>query len=563
MKQSAPSSANPPSASPQLDEPSDPELPSYEEAIGVSHLSNEEDIPSSKELSPPLPVRRHLVTSNETVVVSTAPPPPLPHRDSGPPSFSPPLPPDSEDDEGLPPPTVCPVQEPTGVVDDRLHIQSSVCDDDDIILVGGLDGRPQPTAAVTVNDTGSTPESDEATSSLPPTLPPKEQPPPPPPITPEDFPEDFSDSNMSDSDEESGPLISIQSSRTHDDDRMMVTQTLPSANGGEQYSDDDDDDDSSATPSSSVENTPKKKAVIRQSGSSLQRGFTNEDIMLVSPQPPPDQEGEDYMNQEAIDKANEEDRDYMNQDAIDQSLADEDDVNATNVKKENFVIRGTSPIKSRTLEKGGLKTDQDYENQDVVDDVLEGDIIPVGTMPGMGAPASLPEMPCRDYSYSTPPPVPQAQSRKKHHNYEDLDGDFNEGDSSHPRSATVSFDGKRLNFGGRGSSNVTPAPVVQRSNEVSTQLEEREAVSPRSSEDELKAEHALESSGGSMNSTFPRTMSTASTHYKPPLPKQQDSSSDLDRRKRRSNSVDDITDTDGEICASVPAPYGGFNEVSL
>ena len=501
-------------------------------------------------------------------------------------------------------------------------------DDNDIIPVVGLESLAPPTTNNDELSGGETsPEHNFSASQgeaelnligndpLPPTLPPKEhqqQPPPPPPITPDDFPEDYSTSDMSDSDEDSRPLMSIQSTRNQqDDDRMMLAQA-PSSNGGTFYSHNDDDDSYNTTPSSSAESTPKKKTLIRQSGSSLQRGFTDDDIMVVSPKPPlepddymnqevidkvtqdadddiimvtpkPREESEDYMNQEAIDKANQ-DMDYMNQDAIDQSLADEDDVNATNIEREHFVIRGSSPIKSRTLElKRAADKDRDYENQDMVDEVLEGDIIPVGTIsspegdiipvgpipslegdiipvgpiPSPEAPTSKMPQPVarRDYAYSVSVAAPMAKQKVKRHKYEEMEP------ISPTRSNTVCFDGKQLIFRSeREDSGPTSLPIIDNSSTSSTQRDR--LASP---EDDLEMTLPLESSGGSINQTFPRTASTVSSQYKPSLPKQRQEPSSSSGKviKRRSSSLEDTMDVDGGVSASAPnRPQGGYNEVS-
>ena len=566
---------------------------------------------------------------------------------------------------GLPQDTpVGTAQEEPSSVPSHHHIQSVWNDDDDIIPVTGLESLAPPTnsnddrsgnAATdggTYSGSETSPEHDlsaslggtelrvpRVPSGPPPVLPPKEhqqQPPPPPPITPDDYPEDYSTSDMSDSDEESRPRMSIQSSRDQqDDDRMMVAHA-PSSNGGALYS---DDDSYNTTPSSSAESTPKKKTLIRQSGSSLQRGFTDDDIMVVSPQPPVDSEdymnqeaidtvtqdtqsgpslqrgfsddnimiispkpvmqsedymnqeaidtvtqdtqsgpslqrgfsddnimivspkpvmqSEDYMNQEAIDKATH-DTDYMNQDAIDQSLADEDDVNATNVKREHFVIRGSSPIKSRTLELTRTDKDRDYENQNVVDEVLEGDIIPVGTIPSPEVPISQPTpaptpVTRRDYAYSMPPPV--AQQRVKRHKYEEMDP------IPQTRSNTVSFDEKKLIFRGREEeSGPTSLSILDDSStNLSAQAQKGDSVP----EEDIEIESALEASGGSINQTFPRTMSAASSQHKPPLPRHvpQEPSSTSEVTKQRSHSVEEIDV--GIISASAPKQQRGYYDVRL
>lgn len=627
------------------------------------------------------------VESTDSQIVSTKTPP-LPRRDTGPPSFSPPPPPiaDLEDEEEaqvppLPPPrtstlppsalrngneresegerlsppmALASMPELTGLSvtaqrepasDAPSHQIRSVWtdnDNDDIIPVIGL-GSLAP--STTNNDEGSSgkmsPEHNLLSASLgeaemnlirdgslPPMLPPKEhqqQPPPPPPITPNDYPEDYSTSDMSDSDEDSCPLMSIQSIRNQqeDDDRMMLAHAPPppSSNGGTFHG--DDDDSYNCTPSSSAESTPKKKTLIRQSGSSLQRGFTDDDIMVVSPKPPLESEdymnqdaidkvaqddsddiimvstpkplaaekSEDYMNQEAIDRAKQ-DTDYMNQDAIDQSLADEDDVNATNVEREHFVIRGSSPIKSRTLEpKQQADKDRDYENQEMVDEVLEGDIIPVGTIPSpeadiipVGTIPSLegdiipigtipsPEAPIskqppqpvmvRDYAHSVSMAGPTAKQRVKRHKYEEMDP------ISPTRSNTVCFDTKRWNFRDEREEERGPTslPVIDSGSTSSAQRDH--CVPP---EDDIEITSPLESSGGSINQTFPRTASTASSQYKPPLPKQghggqeQLSSASSSGRimKQRSFSMEDALDVDGGGVGAPSRLQGGYKEVSV
>ena len=118
----------------------------------------------------------------------------------------------------------------------------------------------------------------------------------------------------------------------------------------------------------------------------------------------------EYMNQEVIDMVHQEIEKgktlgdgYMNQDAIDAVFSGtgsqghfydtEDDLTEDDMEdmvdadgrmkihslKEPLQIRGTSPIKARTLEK--TNTNLDYENQDVVEEVLEGDIIPMVIAP--------------------------------------------------------------------------------------------------------------------------------------------------------------------------------------
>ena len=438
---------------------------------------------------------------------------------------------------------VGPIQGPSSLVES--YIQSNWNDDDDVIPVNGLTSLAQPDAGSDSkeHDLMAT-LGEHSTDLFPPTLPPKEvqQVPPPPPITPDDYPE-YSNSEMSDSDEESGPLMSIQSSREQNDDLVMMSQAPPSANGGPLYT---DDDDSFASPLSSVESTPKKKTLIRQSGSSLQRGISDDDIMVVSPKPPIDS---DYMNQEAIDKANR-DTDYMNQDAIDQTLADEEDVNATNVERQHFTIRGSSPIKSRTLELAKRDKDRDYENQEIVDEVLEGDIIPVGTVPSPEEPILQPEVIRREYAHSLPP---VSQQRVKRHKYEDLDIGENQGgsSSSHPRSNTVSFDG---NFRGERTAQ-TSVPSIVTSTASSMGQEESEVMS-RSSEDDLEIESTLEASGGSINQTFPRTASTSSALHKPPLPMHLEP---ITSTKLRSHSH--AAEVDGAVSVSAPKPYGDHFEV--
>ena len=545
----------------------------------VTHMEEPPYIDSSAPLPPLPPIRRHFVTGNEDVdLQALLKTPPLPRRDTGPPNFVPPHPLESDEETGLPPvppprtSTLPPEQrnldevsnedsplsmpELTSISVDHLpqgtqvgliqetsgsHIQSYWNEDDDIIPISGLSSSVAPSTSFDAEGGSETSEGD-----IPPMLPPKEQsrePPPPPPITPDDFPEEYSDSDMSDSDEERvGPLISIQSSRTQDDDRMMVAQ-VSSANGEMLHS---DDEESFTTPSS-AESTPKKRTLIRQSVPSLQRSFTGDDIMVVSPKPPA--ELDDYMNQEAIEKANEQGLDYMNQDAIDQSLADEDDVHATNIEREHFVIRGSSPIRSRTLEASqkSRDTSRDYENQNVVDKVLEGDIIPIGTIPSPDEPPmSLPEM------YTSRPSI--SRPHVKRHKYEELDVNFEEKDASQP---VVRFDSKQLSFGAAKSSAV-PAPVASGSNELSMH-EESKFVPPIRSEDDLEIESALETSGGSMNQTFPRCVSVSAAYYKPPLPRLQEPTTPTNTdMKPRSYSVDNTVDGD----ASSPAPHGdGYFEV--
>ena len=503
-------------------------------------------------------------------------------------------------------------------------------DDDDIIPVVGLESLAPPTTNNNNEESSGevSPEHNlgaslgetelnitgDGTLSSPPVLPPKEhqqQPPPPPPITPDDFPEDFSASDMSDSDEDSRPLMSIQSTKNQqDDDRMMLAHAPLSSNGGMLYNDDiiDDDNSYNTTPSSSAESTPKKKTLIRQSGSSLQRGFTDDDIMVVSPKPPPDSDdymnqeaidmaaqdaddddiimvtpkpptevSEDYMNQEAIDQANR-DSDYMNQDAIDQSMADEDDVNATNIKREHFVIRGSSPIKSRTLEvKQRADKDRDYENQEMVDEVLEGDIIPVGTISSpeadiipVGPLAPSPEAPIskqrppqpttrRDYAYSVSGAGPAAKQKVKRHKYEEMDP------VSPTRSNTVCFDGKRWIFRNEREeeSAATPHPITDNGSRTSSAQGDR----PTSSGDDVEITSPLEASTGSINQTFPRTASTVSSQYKPPLPERGQGQEQLPSpssrlMKKRSSSLEDTVDGDG-VSASAPNRSQGYNDVSV
>ncbi len=649
--------------------------------------------------TPPLPARRHFaaeIKSADSQIASTRTPP-LPRRDTGPPSFSPPPPPianledegeaevppqppprtstlppsalrnggneeDSEEEDLSPPmvlasmPELTAQREPASDSFAASHQIRSVWndnEDDDIIPVVGLESLAPPTTNSDERSSGElTPEYNlgaslgEAELNLivdgafsPPVLPPKEHqrhPPPPPPITPDDFPEDFSTSDMSDSDEDSRPLMSIQSTRNQqDDDRMMLAHAPPpSSNGGTFYN---EDDSYNTTPSSSAESTPKKKTLIRQSGSSLQRGFTDDDIMVVSPKPPMDSDdymnqeaidmvaqdadddiimvtpkpmslaevSEDYMNQEAIDRANQ-DTDYMNQDAIDQTMADEDDVNATNIEREHFVIRGSSPIKSRTLEvKQRANVDRDYENQDVVDEVLEGDIIPVGTIPSpegdiipvghipspagdiipvghipspdgdiipVGPPVPSPEAPIsknspqpatrRDYAYSVSVAGPGAKQKVKRHRYEEMDP------ISPTRSNTVCFDGKRWIFRNEEGSGPTSLPVTDSGSKISS----TQGDCPVPREDDIEITSPLESSTGSINQTFPRTASTVSSQYKPPLPErgqgqEQLPSSSSNRRsmKHRSHSMEDTTEVDGGgVSASAPnRSQGGYNDVSV
>ena len=589
-----------------------PLLPPKEEVVVSSTPSAVPPHPSKEHVQPeapppvtttqPPPTRRHFVTDNECVdsqnQIRT---PPLPRKDTGPPSFSPPPPSEPKEEARMPPlplprttstlPVtqrttleVCDVESPPPTLTPELPslspdhplpedmaespVQEETPlgylgglaqskwndDDDDIIPVGDLNSLSAEPAVC---------ESEE--QDLAPKLPPKEElplPPPPPPITPEDYPEDYSESDITDSEEESGPLMSIQSSKALDDDRMMVAQT-PHTNGVAVYSDDE-----GTTPSTSAEGTPKKKTLIRQSGPSLERGFTNQDIMIMSPRPPADQEGDDYMNQEAIDQANIVDTDYMNQDAIDQSLADEDDVNATNMERQHFTIRGSAPIKSRTLEHKNNDDGRDYENQNIVDEVLEGDIIPVGTI-SFDEPISVPEATGRDYSYSVPPPVSSSpQPPVVKHKYEELDVDFNARDPPHPRSATVSVGGQRSTFeGGRVSPNlpITPAPTVEISGSTGTSARDdrREFVPLRTTEDRSERESSLEASGGSLNLTFPRTTSTSSSsHYKPPLPRPQEAPPSYDDVIQRSQSVDDTVD--GDCLTSLPTlpTHAGYYEVS-
>ena len=598
--------------------------------------------------APPLPVKRHFVAevkSADLQIVSTKTPP-LPRRDTGPPSFSPPPPPELGEAQvpPLPPPrtstlpplaqrigderenggrlsppmTLASMPELTGVglphaaqVEESAsnnfvlshQIQSVWNDDDNIIPVVGLESLALPTTNIGEgSDSEASPEHNSLgeaelnlTSSGPPVLPPKEpqqQPPPPPPITPDDYPENDSTSDMSDSDEDIRPLMSIQSTRNQqDDDRMMLAQA-PSSNGGAFYS----DDSCNTTPSSSAESTPKKKTLIRQSGSSLQRGFTDDDIMVVSPKPPIEsedymnqeaidkvnqdmdddiivvtpkppepKESEDYMNQEAIDKVNQ-DTDYMNQDAIDQSLADEDDVHATNIDREHFVIRGSSPIKSRTLELRHADKDRDYENQEIVDEVLEGDIIPVGTIPSpegdiipVGTIPS-PEEPIskpqpvvrRDYAYSVSVAAPTAKQKVKRHKYEEMDP------ISPTRSNTVCFDGKGLLFRSeKEDSGPTSLPIIDNSSTSASSPTQKDNLVP--AEGDIEITSPLESS---INQTFPRTASTVSSQYKPPLPKQEQEPQSSGRI--RSLSMENTVDVDGGISASAPnKPQAGYNEVSL
>ena len=530
----------------------------------------------------PPPIRRHFVTGNEDAdLLDLTKTPPLPRRDTDPPKFSPPLP-EPEEEAGMPPapppaevirttseegdPTsipelpmvsadeslVSPEQEVLSEFPESVVQSNWYKEEEDTIPVSGVTSLPQP-------GSGSGSEKE-----VPPVLPPKEQhpqPPPPPPITPEDYPEDFSDSDMTDSEEECGPMMSIQSSRTHDNDQLMVTH-VPSANGEMEYS---DDEISVTTPSSSAESTPKKKTLIRQSGPSLQRGFTDEDIMVVSPSPLMTAAMDDYMNQEAIDKAKMADIDYMNQEAIDQTLADEDDVAATNVDRQHFTIRGSSPIKSRTLELSRRQTDRDYENQNMVDKVLEDDIIPVSTLPGAAEPISLVEETRRDYSYSTPPAVTSMQHHVKKHRYEELDIDFSGRESAPPRSTSVSVGGWQR------TADHPPAVAVSsytkstaRQEEEEEEEEEGELVHSRSTKDNLEVEESpLESSGGSLNQTFPRTVSTSSSHHKPPLPKQQSQQKTEMLVKQRSLSVENSVDIDGALVASVPVTSGVYHQVRV
>ena len=621
-----------------------------------------ENLDLEPELSaPPLPAKRHFVAQVESAdlqVVSTKTPP-LPRRDTGPPNFSPPPPPELEDKgeaqvPPLPPPrtstlppsaqkigdereseggrvspqtqmTLASMPELTGVglthteqVEESTsnnfvpshQTQSIWNDDDDVIPVVGLSSLAPPTTSIGEGSSSETsPEHNSLgetelnlTSGGPPVLPPKEQqqqPPPPPPITPDDFPEDYSTSDVSDSDEDIRPLMSIQSTRNQQDDDRMMLAHAPSSNGGALYS----DDSYNTTPSSSAESTPKKKTLIRQSGSSLQRGFTDDDIMVVSPKPPiesedymnqeaidmvnqdmdddiivvtpkppePAKESEDYMNQEAIDKVNQ-DTDYMNQDAIDQSLADEDDVHATNIERQHFVIRGSSPIKSRTLELKQADKDQDYENQEIVDEVLEGDIIPVGTIPSPEAniipvgsipspeePISKPQpVVKRDYAYSVSAAAPTAKQKVKRHKYEEMDP------ISPTRSNTVCFDGKKLLFRNeKEDSGPQSLPIIDNSSTAMNLPTQRDYPAP--AEDDIEITSPLESSGGSINQTFPRTASTVSAQYKPPLLK-QGQEPQLSRRgmKQRSSSMEDTVDIDGGVSASAPnKAQGGYNEVSV
>ena len=595
--------------------------------------------------SPPPPPVTDLEDEGEANVPPPPPPrtstlPPSAHRNEG-------YERDSEEDELSPPMVLASMPESTGLsfpprepASDNFapsHQIRSVWnddDDDDIIPVVGLESLAPPTT--NNNNEGSSgevsPEHNlgaslgeaelnligDGTLSSPPVLPPKEhqqQPPPPPPITPDDYPEDFSTSDMSDSDEDSRPLMSIQSTRNQqDDDLMMLAHAPPSSNGGTFYNDDIIDDDSyNTTPSSSAESTPKKKTLIRQSGSSLQRGFTDDNIMVVSPKPPLDSDdymnqeaidmvaqdaddddiimvtpkppmalaevSEDYMNQEAIDRANK-DTDYMNQDAIDQSMADEDDVNATNIEREHFVIRGSSPIKSRTLEvKQRADKDRDYENQEMVDEVLEGDIIPVGTIsspeadiipvgplvPSPEAPISKhpPPQPVtmRDYAYSVSVTGPAAKQKVKRHKYEEMDP------ISPTRSNTVCFDGKRWIFRSEREeeeSAPTPHPITDNGSRTSSAQGDHLA----SSGDDVEITSPLEVSTGSIHQTFPRTASTVSSQYKPPLPErgqgqEQLSSSSGRMMKKRSSSMEDAVDGDRVSTSAPNRPQGGYNDVSV
>ncbi len=124
----------------------------------------------------------------------------------------------------------------------------------------------------------------------------------------------------------------------------------------------------------------------------------------------------EYLNQEIIDQVHQEiekqqqeakDDEYMNQAVIDAAYGigstgqepfydTEDDLTEDDLDddydgdrrmkihsyKEPLQIHGTSPIKSRTLKLASASLD--YENQDVLEEVLEGDIIPMTVATGKG-----------------------------------------------------------------------------------------------------------------------------------------------------------------------------------
>ena len=250
---------------------------------------------------------------------SSAPPPPLPRRTSGPPPFKP-----------LPPPTT------NTTADDEL-------DQSDEDFEEGV------ATTTTAPSSGAAAAAAAAVIKAPPVLPPKEEvvPPPPPPITDDDYPvsPDYTDSEEG---EGAAPLISIASSSTNAQDDILLTNRNNFTNA---YS-------------TSPESTPEHRVptLIRQRPSDDR----DDSLLLIIGGGPAS--GTDYENQETID----------------QVLSSEDETFA----RENllpsdtrFQIKGTAPIKSRTLgrEDAGL----DYENQEVLDE----DIIPFLTLSANAQPS--------------------------------------------------------------------------------------------------------------------------------------------------------------------------------
>ena len=276
-------------------------------------------------------------------------------------------------------------------------------------------------------------EQDHKKIFMPP-LPPKEAhlPPPPPPITEDDYPQTTDSEEYTDSEEE-GPLISIQSSQITplvDDNQMSLAPSLDNIGLGSENS----------TPPSSVECSPAHRTIIvRQQISPLDRN-TNDDMILVSPTL---DDNVDYMNQDTIDEASAAPAtgdDYMNQDAIDQAMEDEDEEfeSEKSMNRQRFTIRGTSLIKSRTLEQGTSGFDRDYENQEVLDE----DIIPFLTTE-----SSLDSG--QPYSHSEPPDFDTLKKTQMGPQHDDIP----------PRPATVNLEQqKRPDVAPVSSASETPSP---------------------------------------------------------------------------------------------------------
>ena len=178
--------------------------------------------------------------------------------------------------------------------------------------------------------------------------------------------------------------------------------------------------------SSSEEGSPLHQAVIRQQLDGLKSGANaveNDSLMILTPPPPRLDERDDYMNQEVIDQVMEENEeqdevrvgppltvkgtgaltndlelkvknghDYINSDTIDQVCSEEE-----HSPGEKRVIHSTSTI--RSLKTPEFRTDDDYENQEV----LDGDIIPLITLPADDS--TVPSWTVSDLG-TDPPPYP-------------------------------------------------------------------------------------------------------------------------------------------------------------